>query len=55
METRLSPGWVATQFDAAESPAAFRLAERDARRLQPVDQLKVVDALRAAEARLGLK
>ena len=39
-------------FNTARSRAELAKAERAARRLNPHDQLLVVDALRAAEARI---
>ena len=46
---------VISLFDSAHCRADFDKAERLAARLNPLDQLHVVDALRAAEARLELR
>lgn len=45
---------VVAAFQGARDGQDFSLAERRARRLPPREQLLVVDALRAAEARLKL-
>ena len=40
-------------FNSAASAADIKRAERMARRLPPLDQLQVVDSIRAADARGG--
>jgi hypothetical protein len=47
-------GEVIEAFNQAGSQAAYKAARRAAARLTPLDQLHIIDALRAAERRLGL-
>jgi hypothetical protein len=51
----MSTSQIIAAFDASTSRTSFLAAERAARRLTATDQLTVIDALVAAEHRLGLR
>ena len=53
MATQTTTDDVIQAFDTAATPRDFQRAERNARTLAPRDQLRVISALRAAEARLN--
>lgn len=51
----LTPFDVIAAFNEAGGKRQFDKAEAMARQLAPLDQLNVIDSLRAAESRLNLK